>query len=152
MDVLTFDVTNLTVDDEMQPSNADDVTTMTYNTSLLGNVTLPPDRPSRDLTIPEYIVVSVTLFYSIIFALGVIGNMMVILVVCRHKTMRSPTNVFLVNLTIADLSVILVCMPPALLEFYSDEIWLLGDVMCEYNLPVSFFTSVCMVFSLVSMR
>ena len=81
---------------------------------------------------PQYLTILVTFFYRLIYIFGITGNVMVILVVWRNKTMRNSTNVFLVNLSVADLCVILICMPLALLEFHSEEIWYLGDIMCEY--------------------
>ena len=104
---------------------------VTSNVSSLATNNVSNGSAAVDLRKPDYIVILVTLFYSVIFLLGVVGNVMVILVVCRNKSMRSSTNVFLVSLTIADLSVILVCMPAALLEFSSDDIWHLGNVMCK---------------------
>ena len=86
----------------------------------------------EDLRKPAYLDVLVTLFYCLIFLCGVVGNAMVILVVWRNKAMLNSTNVFLVNLSIADLCVILICMPSSLFEFYSERIWYLGDAICKY--------------------
>ncbi|XP_065578161.1 neuropeptide SIFamide receptor-like isoform X2 [Artemia franciscana] len=49
--------------------------------------------------------------YGAIFAVGAIGNILVVLIVSRSRRMRTVTNIFLVNLAIADLFVILFCVP-----------------------------------------
>lgn len=46
--------------------------------------------------------------------------------------MRNSTNIFLVNLSVADLCVLLICTPTVLVEVNSGpEIWLLGEHMCK---------------------
>ena len=83
---------------------------------------------------PLYILVCVSLLYIIIFIVGMTGNFLVVLVVCRTHEMRNTTNFFLVNLSVADLLVILVCMPSAFVDIYSKEVWYLGPVMCKSTL------------------
>jgi hypothetical protein len=90
------------------------------------------DAASLMMEEPAYVFVVVTVIYVVVFVLGTLGNVLVIVVVCTLKDMRTPTNVFLVNLSVADLLVLLVCMPSALVEFHAREIWLLGAAMCEY--------------------
>lgn len=80
---------------------------------------------------PMYILSMVGLFYTIIFLSGVIGNILVIFVVLRNKDMRNPTNYFLVNLSVADLMVLIVCMPSAFVDLYAKEVWYFGSAMCE---------------------
>ncbi|ELU04431.1 hypothetical protein CAPTEDRAFT_110011 [Capitella teleta] len=45
--------------------------------------------------------------------------------------MSTPTNMFLLNLTTADLLIILVCMPSSLVEFHAKDVWLLGSFLCK---------------------
>lgn len=48
--------------------------------------------------------------------------------------MRNSTNIFLVNLSVADLFVLLICTPTVLVEVNSGpQVWPLGEHMCEYN-------------------
>ena len=54
-------------------------------------------------------------FYVIVFVVGIIGNFLVCFAVWRNHSMRTVTNYFIVNLAIADFSVILICMPPTVL-------------------------------------
>lgn len=54
--------------------------------------------------------------YSIVFLVGLIGNSFVIAVVLRAPRMRTVTNFFIVNLAIADILVIVFCLPATLLS------------------------------------
>ncbi len=53
--------------------------------------------------------------YIFILVTGTIGNFMVILVVVKRPQMRTITNIFIMNLAVADLLVIVFCVPVTLL-------------------------------------
>lgn len=81
---------------------------------------------------PSYIRTTSMVFCIIIMCLGVIGNVMVPIVIFKTKDMRNSTNIFLVNLSVADLMVLLVCTPTVLVEVNSrPETWVLGKEMCK---------------------
>lgn len=66
--------------------------------------------------------------------IGVLGNVMVPIVIFKSKDMRNSTNVFLMNLSLADLMVLLVCTPTVLVEVNSPpETWVLGEEMCKFS-------------------
>ncbi|XP_019769416.1 thyrotropin-releasing hormone receptor isoform X2 [Dendroctonus ponderosae] len=82
--------------------------------------------------LPSYIRTTSVVFCVLIMCLGVIGNVMVPIVIFKTKDMRNSTNIFLVNLSIADLMVLLVCTPTVLVEVNSPpETWVLGREMCK---------------------
>lgn len=54
--------------------------------------------------------------YCIVFIVGLIGNSFVIAVVLRAPRMRTVTNYFIVNLAIADILVIVFCLPATLMS------------------------------------
>nr|XP_032523526.1 neuropeptide SIFamide receptor-like [Danaus plexippus plexippus] len=94
------------------------------NTSFDGNFT-------EYAEIPYYIKATSMTFCIVIMCLGVIGNVMVPIVILKTKDMRNSTNIFLVNLSIADLMVLLVCTPTVLVEVNSKpETWVLGKELC----------------------
>lgn len=83
---------------------------------------------------PGYIRTTSMVFCIFILGIGVIGNVMVPLVILKSRDMRNSTNIFLTNLSIADLMVLLVCTPTVLVEVNSrPETWVLGQEMCEYS-------------------
>ncbi|XP_055381395.1 thyrotropin-releasing hormone receptor-like [Condylostylus longicornis] len=82
--------------------------------------------------IPAYIRNTSMVICITIMILGVIGNIMVPIVILLTKDMRNSTNIFLTNLSIADLLVLLICTPTVLVEVNSKpETWVLGHAMCK---------------------
>ncbi|GFS07578.1 growth hormone secretagogue receptor type 1-like [Elysia marginata] len=100
-------------------------------------ITVDPEKPTawKAPSLPTYVAAYVTLANILIFLAGTTGNVMVIVVVTRVRDMRSSINLYLVNLSIADLLVLLVCQPTALLEFYAKDRWFLGQALCV-TIPV----------------
>lgn len=68
--------------------------------------------------------------YTIIFLLAVIGNSLVILTLVQHQRMRTITNVFLLNLAVADLMLGVLCMPFTLIGTILRD-FVFGEVMCK---------------------
>lgn len=89
----------------------------------------------RNSSIPEpprYILVIASVFYSITFIAGIISNLSVVVVVVFAKRIRSRMSALFANLGIADMMVILVCMPSAAIDLFAKEVWYLGEFMCKY--------------------
>jgi hypothetical protein len=104
-----------------------------YNTSNVSNL-----NETSSSVFPNYIRTTSMVFCIIIMCLGVIGNVMVPIVIFKTKDMRNSTNIFLVNLSVADLMVLLVCTPTVLVEVNSrPETWVLGKEMCEYTSKIN---------------
>lgn len=80
----------------------------------------------------------VFVIYTLTFIIGVTGNSLVCYAVWRNRNMRTVTNIFIVNLAIADLTVIICCLP-ATLSVDITETWFYGFVLCKivYFLIVS---------------
>ncbi|XP_053211725.1 neuropeptide SIFamide receptor-like [Panonychus citri] len=70
------------------------------------------------------------LAYTIVFILGIVGNSAVVAVVFRSPRMRTVTNYFIVNLALADILVLLFCLPPTLIGHLFIP-WILGLFMCK---------------------
>jgi hypothetical protein len=75
--------------------------------------------------------------------LAFFGNIMVLTVIARHKTMRTRTNLFIANLALTDFLVSILNMPFSLgTVLYGD--WPFGEVMCQINgffMPLLFICS-----------
>lgn len=88
---------------------------------------------------PDWLVGVWTGVLVTLMVVGVGGNVLVPVVVIRTRDLRSSTNFLLVNLAAADLLVLLVSLPTALIELHSrPETWVLGEPMCEYIEPMIF--------------
>ncbi|XP_017482164.1 PREDICTED: allatostatin-A receptor [Rhagoletis zephyria] len=80
-----------------------------------------------------------------IFALtGFFGNTLVILVVVFNQQMHSTTNLLIVNLAVADLLFVVLCIPFTATD-YITEYWPFGDIWCrsvQYLIVVTAFSSI----------
>lgn len=76
----------------------------------------------------QYKVISSVLLL-VICALGIVGNVMVILVVLTTKHMRTPTNCYLVSLAVADLMVLTAAGLPSIADSIFGS-WVFGHYGC----------------------
>ncbi|XP_059486980.1 cholecystokinin receptor-like [Neocloeon triangulifer] len=82
--------------------------------------------------------------YAIIFILSVVGNLLVLVTLMQNRRMRTVTNVFLLNLAIADLLLGVFCMPFTLVGQILRN-FIFGYTMCKiipYFQAVSVFVTV----------
>lgn len=79
-----------------------------------------------------YILVIVSVFYLIIFIVGIILNLLVVVVVVFVKCICFWMSVLFVNLGIVDMMVIFVCMLFVVIDFFVKEVWYFGEFMCKY--------------------
>ena len=68
--------------------------------------------------------------YSLIFIFGLMGNIFVIVAIVKFKSLRTLTNYFLLNLTVGDILVILVCIPVTLGSSVYKK-WIYGELLCK---------------------
>ena len=80
---------------------------------------------------PKGFTVTATIFFAMIFLLGIVGNVLVISVVCFNKNMKTSVNMYLLNLCVADILVLTICMPTALADIYTRTAWYFGEAMCK---------------------
>lgn len=67
------------------------------------------------------------------FLLDIIGNGLIIFIVAATRKMRTPTNILLVNLAVADLLVALMCMWVHLGMSITTD-WPFGLIICKVNM------------------
>nr|XP_046920596.1 5-hydroxytryptamine receptor 1A-alpha-like [Dermatophagoides farinae] len=95
---------------------------------------LMSQNSSSTMEFPHSLRIIASSVCATVLMFGVVGNLFVPLVVCRQRDTLSnnSTNIFLINLSIADLLVLIVCTPTVLIELHSKpEIWTLGEFMCK---------------------
>jgi hypothetical protein len=59
--------------------------------------------------------VVIILAYAAVFIVGIVGNAIVICAITFTRQMRTVTNLFILNLAVADMSVVIFCLFPNLL-------------------------------------
>lgn len=81
--------------------------------------------------------------YGLISLIGIVGNSLVVYVVCIRKSMQSVTNLFIMNLALSDILVCLLAVPFTPISFFQDN-WSLGKFLCHlipFSLGVSVYVS-----------
>ncbi|XP_004371342.1 neuromedin-U receptor 2 [Trichechus manatus latirostris] len=89
----------------------------------------------------SHLFLPVTVVYTLIFVVGVIGNLLVCLVILRHQSMKTPTNYYLFSLAVSDLLVLLLGMPLEVYEMWHNYPFLFGPVGCYFK--TALFETVC---------
>ncbi|XP_054707193.1 dopamine D2-like receptor [Uloborus diversus] len=79
---------------------------------------------------PVVVPMSIIIILIIILAIG--GNIMVIITILRHRGMRTRTNMFIVNLAVADILVAAMDMPVSLITILKGR-WVFGYPLCQLN-------------------
>ena len=109
------------------------------------NATAPPSSPAT-----VEVVVLLSLLFVAIGIIGLLGNSLVVAVILLDKKMRqSVTNIFIMNLAIADFLIMLLGIPE-IIQFMLNQGWRLGEALCKMNrfilvcsLYVSILSLVC---------
>lgn len=125
--------------------------TYAVNVSLGGNVSgeEPVDDWNYEWSFPFSVILGAVL--SISAFLAVVGNSMVLTVVIRHRGMRTRTNLFLVNLAVADLLVGAAVMPFAITTLIEGD-WIFGSkygTFCSINGWLNCFCLVASIHTLM---
>ncbi|NWI58736.1 NMUR2 protein, partial [Calyptomena viridis] len=89
----------------------------------------------------SHLFLPMALVYTLIFAVGVVGNFLVCLVILKHRNMKTPTNYYLFSLAVSDLLVLLFGMPLEVYEMWSNYPFLFGSIGCY--LKTALFETVC---------
>lgn len=104
-------------------------------------------RNCPDPTQPAALMVSQQVLYGLVCIVGLLGNTLVIYVVIRFSKMQTVTNMYIVNLAIAD-ECFLIGIPFLIVTMYKQE-WIFGNTMCKvYMISTSInqFTSSIFLF------
>ncbi|KAM9364078.1 C-X-C chemokine receptor type 2 [Pholidichthys leucotaenia] len=119
-----------TEEEQLQPTVED-----LFDESVFGalfNSTYPPteEGPSApcNVTLPGFNSLGLTIFFIIVFVFSIIGNSVVVYVVCCMKKDRGSTDVYLMHLALADLLFSLT-LPFWALDFHYG--WIFGNFSCK---------------------
>lgn len=94
--------------------------------------------------------VVVSLLFSVIFLVGTVGNSLVLAVLFRNGQMNTKTtNLFILNLGLADLCFIVFCVPFQATIYTLDE-WVFGPVVCKVVHFIIFLTMYASIFTLTA--
>ncbi len=118
------------IEKQMGNSSRPAFTLGSFNQSLSNS----SNASSISLEVPGYTIKIALVIYGLVFVVGFFGNGLVVIVAFLKQTQPhsfGTTNYCLVNLSLADLLLILVCLPSAILDLFSQEVWYLGHFLCK---------------------
>ncbi|XP_053124021.1 C-X-C chemokine receptor type 3 isoform X2 [Hemicordylus capensis] len=87
-----------------------------------------PDPPCTFYNIQAFEEIFLPLFYTLIFILGLCGNVMVLVVLLRAKESLPGTDVFILNLAVADVLLVMTLPFWAVQAVYH---WIFGSALCK---------------------
>ena len=106
---------------------------------------LNPHGPQENFSMGLAPIVGLSAIFCVVGIVGIIGNVLVIYIVLSDKKMRtSVTNLFIMNLALADL-LIMIFGVPEIVMFMINKGWILGEDACKiqrFILVVSLYASV----------
>ncbi|KAG8034728.1 hypothetical protein G9C98_007804 [Cotesia typhae] len=111
-----------------------------YNNILLNNSVT---QYGEEFTTSLYIKLIFYFLYSLIFILGVFGNILVCYVVARNQDMQTVTNLFITNLAVSDILLCMLAVPLTPLYTFLGG-WVFGESLCHllpYAQGVSIYIS-----------
>lgn len=79
---------------------------------------------------PVPVLTGITVTCSLLFLVGIGGNLLTILVVLKYRDMRTTTNLYLCSMALSDLLIFL-CMPLDLYRVWRYRPWNLGEQLCK---------------------
>lgn len=83
--------------------------------------------------------------YALVVAVGVLGNYLLLYVICRTRKMHNVTNLFIGNLAFSDMLMCVTCVPFTLAYAFNPRGWVFGRSMCYLVFliqPVTVYVSV----------
>ncbi|XP_066478440.1 vertebrate ancient opsin-like [Tiliqua scincoides] len=101
------------------------------------------DGPEHNLSPTGHLITALSL--GIIGTLGFLNNLLVLILFCRNKVLRSPINLLLMNISVSDLMVCVVGTPFSFAASTQGR-WLIGPSGCVwYGFVNSFFGMVSLI-------
>ncbi|XP_050309034.1 neuropeptide CCHamide-2 receptor-like [Anthonomus grandis grandis] len=92
----------------------------------------------------------IPILFFIIFIVGVIGNGVLVVIFIRHPTMRSIPNTYIFSLALADLLILITCVPFTSIV-YTTETYPWGEAVCKISECVKDITVGVSVFTLTAL-
>jgi bombesin-like receptor 3 len=68
--------------------------------------------------------------FGLIFVVGAVGNGSLMFIICRYKSMRNLTNIFIFNLALGDLFILLFAVPFTS-SIFTFNVWPFGEFVCK---------------------
>merc|ERR1712241_1337994 len=88
--------------------------------------------------------------YFFLWLINVLGNGSVIYIFLKVKTLRTPSNMFVVNLALSDFCMMLTQAWPVIINAFSQRYWMWGSLGCQLYGATGAITGVCSILTMVA--
>jgi len=92
----------------------------------------------------------VGLSYFILWIINVLGNGSVIFIFMKVKSLRTPSNMFVVNLALSDFCMMLTQAWPVIINAFTQRYWMWGKLGCQLYGATGAITGVCSILTMVA--
>lgn len=99
-------------------------------TSVANNEPVAEERWSEDAPLGLEILCTIYVTYAAIISVGLLGNVILIKVFFKIKSMQTVPNIFITSLAFGDLLLLLTCVPVDAACYIVDT-WLFGRIGCK---------------------
>ncbi|XP_015707309.1 motilin receptor [Coturnix japonica] len=100
--------------------------------------------------LPLRALVPVTAVCLGLFAVGVVGNVLTVLVTCGHRDARSTTDLYLGSMAVSDL-LILLGLPLDLYRLWRSRPWIFGRLLCRLSHYLSESCTYCTILHITAL-
>ncbi|XP_077471431.1 kappa-type opioid receptor [Stigmatopora argus] len=87
--------------------------------------------------------------YSLVFVVGLVGNCLVMYVIVRYTKMKTATNIYILNLAVAD-ALVTSTMPFQSTDYLLSS-WPFGEVACKVFISIDYYNMFTSIFTLTMM-
>jgi hypothetical protein len=105
------------------------------------------DVASKDVTLSSVIFASI---FALIFLFGIVTNLLVIGVFILRSEFHQFTNFFFINLSVADILVLLFCIPITITDLFSPDEWHYGKFYCKVYTFFEYCVTTVSSFTIIS--
>lgn len=116
------------------------IITRTLTGESLAVIDEPKSNKTLDIIDVKLVQVGFCILYTVIFVLGVFGNVLVCYVVFRNRAMQTVTNLFITNLALSDILLCIFAVPLTPMYTFLGR-WVFGRLLCHL-MPYAQGTSV----------
>ena len=71
------------------------------------------------------------IFFFVLTFVSIFGNGLVIYIFLTTKSLRIPTNMFILNLAVSDVGIMLTQGPLMFINAFASDFWMWGSLMCR---------------------
>ena len=111
--------------------------------NLNSNVSKLDQAPENSLAL------SIKVFlYIVVILIALVANFLIILVIVLDNSLKKPTNIFMFNLALCDLSILFSCIWVQI-PLNLNDYWVLGELFCKVNSYMQMVSIISSVLTLV---